>query len=75
MSSPVDNFSRGNLEAEGDMLPQVEALARLYELCERYDGVFVDVGVATAAARHRAAHGHSLRFGCCAAADPSAIVV
>lgn len=65
MTRPVENFAKGNSEVEADLLPQLEALARLYELIERYNASDVNPAIATAAARHRALTGHSLRYGCC----------
>lgn len=75
MTLAVENFALGNTEGEGDMLPRPEALVRLYELLERYSGVIIDVGIATAAARHRRAHGHELTYGCCRGRDSSEVVV
>jgi hypothetical protein len=50
-----------------DLTPPIEALARLYELRDRYGLAWAsELRPTTESERHRAAHGHPLRFGCCA---------
>jgi len=65
MTPPVDNFTLGAGEPEGDLTPQLEALARLYELCERYSMTDMEGALTSYAARHRLQYGHQLRYGCC----------
>jgi len=53
---------------ELDLLPREEALARLYELLDRFGSGLrvVDSGCATPAKQHARETGHLLAFGCCA---------
>lgn len=55
-------------KAEYDLLPREEALARLYDLIDRFSvGIHVvDTGACTPAQQHARETGHLLRFGCCA---------
>jgi hypothetical protein len=60
--APVDNSAR-----ELDLLPDEEALVRLYELVERFGRQDpAHLRPKSESERHRASHGHLLRFGCCA---------
>jgi hypothetical protein len=61
--------SQGNEDL--DLLPTVEAKARLYELCDRFGVHAASIldGPKTPARAHLATHGHLLTFGCCAGSD------
>jgi len=65
-------------KAELDLLPREEALARLYELLDRFGtGIrVVDSGRCSPAQQHARETGHLLRFGCCSGAhtgEPDAV--
>jgi hypothetical protein len=60
--APVDNSAE-----ELDLLPPEEALVRLLELVDRFgQRLPATGGPQSESRRHRATHGHLLRFGCCA---------
>lgn len=54
-------------KSELDLLPPEEALARLYELVERFGRglTIVEHGAMTPSQRHARETGHLLSFGCC----------
>lgn len=62
----VDNIEQWTAEVAHDELPYHEALARLYELSERYGHRRATSLVGSAAAVHYEETGHRLAFGCCA---------
>lgn len=69
MTPSVDNLDKWAEATAHDELPHHETLARLYELCERYEYRSVSGLVTSASERHKAIHGHRLAFGCCTTQD------
>lgn len=69
MSEPVDNMTEWSKGVASDELPYHEALVRLYELSNRYDGARATSLVGSAVERHLEETGHRLAFGCCADQD------
>lgn len=69
MDSPVDNLNEWAREVAQDELPYEEALARLYELRDRYELHSATALAGSAAERHLKATGHRLAFGCCVTYD------
>lgn len=67
MTPPVENLRRLTRQIAADELPYEEALVRLYELRDRYDGVTAAGLIGSAARDHLATKGHRLAFGCCTA--------
>lgn len=69
MTPPVDNLDQWTRLVAADELPYHEALARLYELSERYGDRSASATASSAAERHLEATEHRLAFGCCADED------
>jgi hypothetical protein len=67
-----DEPSPGDIDALGDLTPRPEALARLYELCDRYQPAERLRSEHGAHGDHFREHGHLLRFGCCRQSDDEA---
>lgn len=69
MTLPVDNLDEWTRATAYDELPHHETLARLYELCNRYEHTSVTRLVTSASATHQRETGHPLAFGCCSTQD------
>jgi hypothetical protein len=69
MAELVDNLDSWADDTAHDRLDHHETLARLYELCNRYDGTSVTRLVSSASEAHVELTGHALAFGCCTSQD------
>lgn len=65
MRTPCGKLDEWADDCAADTLPTQEALARLYELCNRYGDPSPTELVGSASQRHRERTGHKLSFGCC----------